>query len=209
MRAKEKEIISHPQVLESRRISALISETIRVIAEKQAALAGLPDEKRALLGEPVLNVEGVTRVDRQTQAVTLDLADLETRVQLLRQQQWAAEKCEAGERLQAITTECEQLGEQVAHALSALEEAEDAVLERLRVVVRCYLRHLELVREKSFLTASYRLGLVTLPALPEFAPLPQFASKVGAAMQPLLDLRLRGPLPRRQPPKSDSVFEDN
>jgi hypothetical protein len=209
MKGKEKEkIISSQIVLESVRLGHLIAETEQLLDAKQTALLHLPARHTALLGEAEVDLQQVAQVKAETGGLQLNVEDLTTRLRLLETQKWNAEKIEAADRVREIVTECERLVGAAAQAQAILDEAERAVLESLRAVVSVYGRHLELVREKTHLTASYRLGLVAVPVLPELDPCPTLAVQLGEAMQPLLNLRLRAPLPKRQPPKSESVFAE-
>jgi hypothetical protein len=208
MRATEKTKIVSQFVPESVRLGQLIVETEQLLASTQTAVQQSLVDERTVLGEPAFDLARLAEVKAQHRTLDLTEHDLSTRLRLLEMQRWQAEQREAGERLREIATECERLVGIAAQAQAILDEAESAVLESLRAVVSVYVRHLELTREKTYLTSSYRLGLVAVPVLPELDPCPTLFAQMGEAMQPLLDLRLRAPVPKRQKPKSDGVFAD-
>jgi hypothetical protein len=208
MKGKEKEKIVSQPVPESVRIGALLAETATLIAQTQAALAGLPAEKLPLLAAAQLDADGLARVDQQARAYTIDLADLETRRGLLTQQLWRAETDEAAVRVQEIVTECGRLVTAATTALAALDECQAVLLTTLATVVDIHVQHLRLTKERNWLTASYRLPAVEVPRLAEFDPAPALQHKMGGICERLHQERLQLPPKRKQKPDDGGVFAE-
>jgi chromosome segregation ATPase len=209
MKAPEKgKVVSSQIVLESSRIGALIYETQMLIEQKKAGLAQIPSEKAKVLGEADLNVEGIARLDSHQAALTIDLADLETRIRLLETKKWEAEADEARARLQAITTQCEQLVRAATTARALVADCEQALINAVHGLVLLHVEHLRLTREYNWLAASYRLPRRELPPLVEFDPAPEVQLKLGAAFEILHQARLTLPPKRKQKPDDGGVFAE-
>jgi hypothetical protein len=209
MRAKEKlTTTSSPPVKESERLSILIAETTDLLAATQTALLHLPARHTALLGEAEVDLGQVAQVKEDTVSLDLDVTDLTTRLRLLEQQKWAAEKVEAQARLADITTEAAGLVTTARTALTVLDECQAALIAALTTVVDVHVRHAQLIKERNWLTSSYRLPRSELPRLTEFAGMPELTVKVGEVCELLHQEQLRPPVPRKRRPVTESVFEE-
>jgi hypothetical protein len=209
MKGKEKEkLVSSQNVLESTRIAALLTETTVLIEAKQAALAQIPHEKATVLGEGALDVDAVVQLDTKKTALDLAITDLELRQKLLQQQLWTAEGDEARVRLQAITTQCEQLVRAATTARALVADCEQALINAVHGLVLLHVEHLRLTRECTWLAASYRLPRSELPRLVEFDPAPEVQRKMGEAFEILHQERLQLPPRRKQKPDDGGIFAE-
>jgi hypothetical protein len=207
MKAKDKGMIP-PSQPESARLGQLLTETVALIAQKQAALAQIPSEKRHVLGESDLNVDGIVQLDTKRSALDVELHDLEMRRMLLHQRLWQAEVSEAQVRLATIATEAAGLVTALGQARTVLDDCQAALIAALTTVVDVHVRHVRLLKEHNWITSSYRLPPIELPRLSEFAGMPELTVKVGEACEVWHQEQLRPPLPRKRRPVTDSVFEE-
>jgi predicted nucleic acid-binding Zn-ribbon protein len=199
MKGTEKtKIVSSQNVLESGRISSLLRETQTRLAETQAALDRLPEERRTILGATEVDHKALESLDERKTALAVDLDDVQTRIRLLTEQHAEAQKAEAGIRLRDIAQEVTTLRADLGTATAALENAGEALLAAARRVTALHCAHRELQLETAALIRTFRFPTAQVQTLQQPTFYADFLPHLGAAFDPIREGLLSTTWPRKK-----------